>query len=64
MQDKRKLLPERQVAERYGVSTMTLWRWDHDPELRFPPAIRIRKRIYRDLDELDEFDERQRKARP
>ena len=52
------------MAERYGVSTMTLWRWDHDPELRFPPAIRIRKRLYRDLDELAEFDERQRKARP
>jgi len=22
---------------------MTLWRWDHDPELHFPPPVKIRK---------------------
>jgi predicted DNA-binding transcriptional regulator AlpA len=55
MQDKR-LLPDRKVCERYSVSQMTLWRWDRDPQLNFPRAIRIRGRKYRDEGELDAFD--------
>jgi hypothetical protein len=35
---------------------MTIWRWDHDPGLKFPKAIRIRGRKYRDQDALDAFD--------
>ena len=35
---------------------MTLWRWDHDPDLKFPKPIRIRSRKYRDPEELDAFD--------
>ena len=35
---------------------MTLWRWDRDPQLHFPKAIRIRGRKYRDQGELDAFD--------
>lgn len=35
---------------------MTLWRWDRDPNLNFPKAIRIRGRKYRDQAELDAFD--------
>jgi predicted DNA-binding transcriptional regulator AlpA len=58
MQQKR-LLPDPQVCERYSVTGMTLWRWDHDPNLGFPKAIRIRNRKYRDERELDEFDRRQ-----
>lgn len=57
MQTKR-MLPEVKVRERYGVSSMTLWRWDQNPCLNFPPAIRINKRKYRDETELDAFDER------
>jgi hypothetical protein len=52
----KKLLPEAQVAERYSVTTVTLWRWDNDPDLGFPKPIRIRKRKYRDESELDAFD--------
>jgi hypothetical protein len=51
------LIPDPIVAkERYGVSAMTLWRWDHDPELNFPKPIRIRGRKYRDAEQLDAFD--------
>ena len=32
--------------------------------LDFPPAVRIRNRKYRYVDELDAFDERQRAAAP
>ena len=35
---------------------MTLWRWDHDPNLKFPKPVRIRGRKYRDEAELDAFD--------
>jgi hypothetical protein len=53
----KKLIPDSIVAkERYGVSAMTLWRWDHDPDLKFPKPIRIRSRKYRDPEELDAFD--------
>jgi hypothetical protein len=58
MQSK-KLLPEAKVAERYGVTTVTLWRWDNDPDLGFPKPIVIRQRKYRDVEQLDAFDARQ-----
>ena len=48
--------PDHKVCERYCVSPMTLWRWDRDPQLNFPKAIRIRGRKYRDQGELDAFD--------
>ena len=53
-----KLIPDPAVCRRYGVSSMTLYRWDHDPELNFPKPIYIRGRKYRPADRLDEFDER------
>ncbi len=46
------LLPDRRVADRYRVSLMSLWRWDHNPELGFPPPIRINRRKYRRLSDL------------
>jgi predicted DNA-binding transcriptional regulator AlpA len=59
----KRLLPEPQVLQRYGVSAMTTWRWDNDPNLGFPKPIYIRGRKYRDERELDAFDEsRKRKA--
>src|SRR5262245_52413114 len=56
----RRLLPERAVCERYGISRMSLWRWERDPALGFPKAIKIRNRNYRAESELDEFDARMR----
>jgi len=60
----KRLIPDPIVAnERYGVSFMTLWRWDKDPDLGFPKPIRIRGRKYRDEAELDEFDAARAAAR-
>jgi hypothetical protein len=53
----KQLLPEAKVRERYGVSSMTLWRWDRNSSLNFPPALRINNRKYRDSAKLDAFDE-------
>ena len=57
-----KRLPEKEVCQRYGVKAMTLWRWSRDRDLGFPQPIKIRKRLYRYQDELDDFDERHREA--
>ena len=58
----KKLLPDPKVCERYNVTPMTLWRWDHDPDLNFPKPIRIRSRKYRDERELEAFDECRKRA--
>jgi predicted DNA-binding transcriptional regulator AlpA len=57
----RRYLPDPQVCQRYGVSAMTLWRWDHDPRVNFPKPIRINRRKYRDEAELEAW-ERKRAA--
>jgi predicted DNA-binding transcriptional regulator AlpA len=58
----KRLLPDSHVAKRYGVSHMTLWRWDHDPGLNFPKPIRIKNRKYRDEDELERFERERARA--
>jgi hypothetical protein len=65
----RRLIPDRKVRDRYSVSAMTIWRWDHRPEVGFPKPVWINGRKYRDEQELDAFDssrtaerERPRKA--
>ena len=65
------LVPDPQVCREFGVCSMTLWRWDRDPTLNFPPPVKIRKRNYRSRRRLEEtkerwlriaFDARSRKA--
>ena len=36
MEDEKRLIPDVKVQRRYGVSAMTIWRWDHDKQLDFP----------------------------
>jgi predicted DNA-binding transcriptional regulator AlpA len=52
------LIPDPEVLDEFHISAMTLWRWDHDEELKFPPPIRIRNRKYRQRSALDEFKQR------
>ena len=54
-EDKKGLLPERKVAERVGVSTRTLIRWDHEG-VGLPPVIYLRGRRYRSAAALDKFE--------
>lgn len=49
------LVPDPQVQKEFGISAMTLWRWDHDSALHFPPAIKIKTRKYRFRLALDAF---------
>ena len=52
------LVPDTVVTKEFNVTLMTLWRWTNDPELAFPPAIKIRSRNYRSRRALDEFKSR------
>jgi len=49
------LVPDPRVKREFGISSMTLWRWTHDPTLKFPPAIKIRGRSFRSRQLLEEF---------
>jgi predicted DNA-binding transcriptional regulator AlpA len=50
-----KLVPDPEVCREFGISAMTLWRWDRDPELGFPPPVKIRKRKFRHRSAIEEF---------
>jgi hypothetical protein len=49
------LVPDPQVRREFHITSMTLWRWDHDPELKFPTPIRIRGRKFRHRKALEDF---------
>lgn len=36
--------PSRKVCERYSISPRTLIRWENDPNMGFPAALRINNR--------------------
>jgi predicted DNA-binding transcriptional regulator AlpA len=61
-QPPRRYLPDPQVCKRYGVTPMTLYRWDRDPRVNFPSPIRVNGRKYRDEQQLEGW-ERTRAAR-
>ena len=52
------LVPDKQVRAEFGVTDMTLYRWDHDATLGFPPKIKIRQHNFRSRRALEEFKER------
>jgi predicted DNA-binding transcriptional regulator AlpA len=53
------LLPAVKVSSRYGVSSMTVWRWEKDSALNFPQPIRINGRRYWRIADLQAFEARQ-----
>jgi hypothetical protein len=53
------LIPDSEVARRYGVHIKTIARWDDYPQLDFPAPIVITNRKYRRRRELEEFERRQ-----
>jgi hypothetical protein len=51
----RQLVPDATVRAEFGVSSMTIFRWDADATLGFPRAVVIRNKKYRFRDELEAF---------
>lgn len=49
------------VRRRYGgVSDMTIWRWLHDEELKFPaPALVVRRRRFWRIADLEKWEAEQ-----
>jgi hypothetical protein len=52
------LVPDPQVCREFKITAMTLWRWERDPRLNFPPKIKIRTRNYRSRKALNDFRDR------
>jgi predicted DNA-binding transcriptional regulator AlpA len=52
------LVPDPQVWREFGITSMTGWRWTHDPKLDFPQPVRIRSRCFRSRHQLEEFKAR------
>lgn len=52
------LLTDPQICVDLNISAMTLWRWERDPDLEFPPKIKIRNRNYRSARAYREFKHR------
>jgi hypothetical protein len=58
MSDIELLIPDPSVAKEFGITLMTIWRWDHDPkkiELGWPPKTQLGKRNYRHRSQLEAF---------
>jgi hypothetical protein len=52
------LIPDPVVAAEFGISLMSMWRWDRDPakiELGWPPKVQLRKRNYRHRSQVEAF---------
>jgi len=49
-------IKRRKTAERYGVSTRTIERWEADPKLNFPLSMIRNGRKYDDDAKLDRWD--------
>lgn len=49
------LVPDPQVWREFGITSMTGWRWTNDPELGFPPPIKIRTRCFRSRRAIEAF---------
>jgi hypothetical protein len=49
------LVPDPQVWRELGITAMSGFRWTHDPDLNFPPAVKIRGRNFRSRRALEAF---------
>jgi hypothetical protein len=56
--DPDQLVPDPQVCREFSISAMSLWRWDRDPVLNFPPRISIRGRNFRSRKQIEAFKQR------
>jgi hypothetical protein len=56
--DIERLVPDPEVAREFGVTTMSMWRWDHDEAkaaLGWPSKIKNGNRNYRSRNRIEAF---------
>jgi hypothetical protein len=56
--DRDELVPDPVVWRELGITPMTGWRWTNDPDLDFPPQIKIRNRNFRSRKQFEAFKRR------
>lgn len=57
-------LNDHQLAERFGVSRITIWRWARSPERGFPQPVKLTPGCSRwRRDEIDRWDRERGAAR-
>jgi predicted DNA-binding transcriptional regulator AlpA len=49
-------LPAPKVCARYDIHDMTLWRWMHDADLKFPQPLKINRRNYWRIADLERWE--------
>ncbi len=49
-------ITSRKIQDRFGISAMTLWRWERDKKLGFPTSTNINRRKYYDLAEIEVWE--------
>jgi hypothetical protein len=52
------LVPDPVVWREFGITSMTGYRWTRDPDLDFPPVVKVKDRNYRSRRLLEEFKTR------
>ena len=52
------LVPSPQVEREFGVSSMSIWRWQRNEKLGFPRKIQLNGRNYFSRQQLEEFKAR------
>lgn len=57
-----RLLPAAEVREIFGVSDMSIWRWQADDHMQFPKPLMIRRRRYWRRGDIVAFQQRQANA--
>ncbi len=62
--DRERLLPDARVREFFGVSAMTIWRWERNETLGFPLPVVINGRKFRRVGDVLDFRDRHRRAAP
>jgi len=55
-------VPDVVVLQEFGITSMSLWRWDHDAALDFPPKIKIGGHNYRSRKALEVFKQRMQRT--
>ncbi len=55
-------IPGPKLRAKLGISAVTLWRWRHDPDARFPTPKIINGRLYFAQDEVTAWMNRQPEA--
>lgn len=49
------LVPDPVIIREFGLTPMKLWRWDQNPDIGFPPKVKIGKRNYRSRRAVEAF---------